>query len=124
MCSIRICWTICSIINPDICQIMSKVPTHKDAVSVLMSIKDKWFMIGTALEVSPEDLNTLNISRNPEEKNLAIMISIWIQKKSKEATWEALLEAIESPMVEGCQVGNDIRDFLKNHNVFDKYANQ
>ena len=124
MCHIRICWVTCSIINPDIRQILSKVPTNKDAVSVLMSIKDQWFMIGTALEVSPADLNSLNISRNLEEKNLAIMISIWIQKKSKEATWEALLEAIEGPMVEGRQVGDDIRDFLKNPNVYDKYANQ
>ena len=124
MCCIRICWVIYSIINPDIRQILSKVPTNKDAVSVLMSIKDQWFMIGTALEVSPADLNSLDTSRNPEQKNLAKVISKWMQKKSKEATWEALLEAVEDPMVEGCQVGDDIRDFLKNPNVYDKYANQ
>ena len=80
-------------------------------------------MIGTALEVMPADLNGLDASRKPEE-NLTKVISKWKQEKSKEATWEALLEAVEDPMVKGLQVGNDIRDFLKNPNVFDKYANQ
>ena len=61
-----------------------------------MPIKDKWLMIGTPLKVSQVDLNSLNTSRNLEEKNLAIMISIWILKKSKEATWEALLEAVKT----------------------------
>ena len=81
-------------------------------------------MIGTALEVSQEDLNGLDISRNLEEKNLTIMISKWKQEKAKEATWEALLDAVEGPMVKGLQVGKDIRDSLKNPNMFDQYANQ
>ena len=123
MCHIRICWVIYSIINPDIHQILSKIPTNKDAVSKLIPIKDKWFMIGTALEVTPADLNSLDTNTNSEE-NLARVISKWMQKKSKKATWEALLEAVEGPMVEGRQVGDNIRDFLKNPNVYDKYANQ
>ena len=120
----RVCWIICSIVNPDIRQILSKVPTNRDAVSKLIPIKDQWYMIGTALEVSPADLNSLNTSSNPEEKNLAIMISKWKQEKAKEATWEVLLEAVEDPMVKGHQVGDEIRDFLKNPDVYDKYANQ
>ena len=80
-------------------------------------------MIGTALEVSQEDLNGLDTSRKSEE-NLTKVISKWKQEKAKEATWEALLEAVEGPMVKGLQVGNNIREFLKNPNVFDKYANQ
>ena len=80
-------------------------------------------MIGTALEVSPADLNSFDTSRNSEE-NLAKVINKWILKKSKEATWEALLEAVENPMVDCCQVGDNIRSFLKTPNVYDKYANQ
>ena len=80
-------------------------------------------MIGTALEVSPADLNSLDTSRNPEE-NLVKVISKWIQKKPKEATWDALLEAVEDPMVDCRQVGDKIRDFLKIPKVYDKYANQ
>ena len=112
-----------SLIHADIRQILSKVPTNKDAVSVLIPIKDKWYVIGTVLEVSPADLNSLETSRNPEE-NLAKAINKWILKKSKEATWEVLLEAVEDPMVKGHQVGDGIRDFLKNPNVYHKYANQ
>ena len=65
-----------TLVHRDIHQILSKVPTNKDAVNVLMTIKDKWFVIGTALENSPADLNSLNISKNPEEKNGAILINI------------------------------------------------
>ena len=93
-------------------------------MSKLIPIKDQWYMIGTALDVSSADLNSLNISNNPEEKNLTIIISKWKQEKAKEATWEALLKAVEGPMVKGHQVGDEIRDFFKNPDEYDRYANQ
>ena len=80
-------------------------------------------MIGIALEVSPADLNSLDTSRNLEE-SLAKVISKWILKKSKETTWEALLETVEDPMVDCRQVSDNICDFLKSPNVYDKYAKQ
>ena len=97
----------------DISQIISKVPARKDAVEVLMPIKNKWYIIGVALEVSSADLESLKDSNNPVEVNLANMIGKWLDRHAKEATWEVLLKAVEGKIVDSRQTGQKIRDFLK-----------
>ena len=97
----------------DISQIISKVPARKDAVEVLMPIKNKWYIIGVALEVSSTDLHNLKDSNNPVEVNLANMIGIWLDTRAKEATWEILLKAVEGKIVDSQQTGQMIREFLK-----------
>ena len=79
-------------------------------------------MIGTALEVKSGDLDSLKYSNNPVEENLAIVISTWLDKHAKETTWEVLLKAVEGKIVESQQTGLNIREFLKRHDVFDRYA--
>ena len=106
----------------DIIQIIFKVPTKKDVVEVLMPIKHKWYMIGTALEVSSGDLDSLKYSNNQVEENLAIMISMWLDKHAKVATWEVLLKAVEDKIVESPKTGLNIRQFLKRPDVFDRYV--
>ena len=96
----------------DISQIISKVPAKKDAVELLMTIKDKWNIIGTALEVSSADLNNLKYSNNPVDEKLASMISIWLDTRSKKATWEVLLKAVEGKIVNSQLTGQKIREFL------------
>ena len=105
----------------DISQIISKVPAKKDIVEVLMPIKDKWYMVGTALDISSTDLDGLKYSSNRVEENLAIMISTWLDKHAKEATWEVLLKAVEGNIVQSQQTGQNIREFLKKHDVFNRY---
>ena len=39
----------------DIQEILSKLPTNKDVLMLLVPIKERWYIIGTALEVSPEE---------------------------------------------------------------------
>ena len=45
--------------------------------------------------------------------NLSMMISKWLDEKSIEATWSVLLEAVEGPIVDNRQIGDNIRKFLK-----------
>ena len=99
--------------SPDTSQIISKVPARKDAVEVLMPIKNQWYMIGVALEISSGDLDSLKFSNNPVEVNLANMIGTWLDKCGEEATWEVLLEAVEGKIVDSQQTGQKIREFLK-----------
>ena len=79
-------------------------------------------MIGTALEVNSGDLDSLKYSNNPVEENLAIMISMWLNKHAKGATWQVLLKAVEGKIVECQQTGLKIREFLKRHDVFNRYV--
>ena len=106
----------------DISLIISKVPAKKDIVEVLMPIKDKWYMVGTALDVSSADLDSLKCSNNPVEENLTKMLGIWLDKHAKEATWEVLLKAVEGNIVQSQQTGQNIREFLKKHNMFNRYV--
>ena len=97
----------------DTSQIISKVPARKDAVEVLMAIKNKWYMIGVALEISSGDLDSLKESNNSVEVNLAKMIDKWLDQYAEKATWEVLLKAVESKTVDTQKTGQKIREFLK-----------
>ena len=94
-------------------QIISKVPARKDAVEQLMPIKNNWYMIGVALEISSGDLDSLKESNNPVDVNLAKMISKWLDLYAEKATWEVLLKAVEDKIVNSQQTGQTIREFLK-----------
>ena len=78
-----------------------------------MPIKDKWYLIGVSLEVNTGELESLKTSNNSTEMNLSIVINKWLEEKSNEATWEALLEEVEGPIINNRQIGDDIRTFLK-----------
>ena len=97
----------------DISQIISTVPTKKDVVELLMPIRSRWYMIGTALAVSSGDLDAINCGNNPVDEKLASTISIWLNKCGKKATWEVLLKAVEGEIVDNQQTGEKIREFLK-----------
>ena len=106
----------------DIDQVLSKVPKTKDVVALLMPIKDKWYMIGTSLEVDTGELNSLKTSNNAAETNLSTVIGKWLEQKANEATWNVLLKEVEGRIIKNCQIGNDIRTFLKRPDVYTKYV--
>ena len=89
-----------------------------------MPIKDKWYTIGVSLEVSNGELNCLRTSNNSAETNLSIVIQNWLDKKSNEATWKALLKEVEGPIVKSRKISNEIHTFLKKPDVYAKYVNQ
>ena len=96
----------------------------KDVLALLMPIKGKWYLIGVSLEVKAGELESLKISNNSTEMNLSIVINKWLEEKSNEATWEVLLEEVESPIINNRQIGDDIRTFLKKPEVYTKYVKQ
>ena len=97
----------------DTSQIISKSPSRRDAIEVLMPIKNKWCIKGVAYEVSSADLESLKDSNNPVEVNLANMIGKWLDTHAKEDIWEVLLKAVEGKIVNSQQTGQKIREFLK-----------
>ena len=94
----------------------------KDVLALLMPIKDKWYLIGVSLEVNTGELESLKISNNSTEMNLSIVINKWLEEKSNEATWEALLKEVEGPVVNNRQIGDDIRRFLEKPELYSKYV--
>ena len=106
----------------DIDQVLSKVPKTKDVVALLMPIKDKWYTIGTSLEVDTGELNSLKTSNNTAETNLLMVIGKWLEQKAIEATWNVLLKEVEGLIIKNRQIGDDIRTFLKRPDVYTKYV--
>ena len=94
----------------------------KDVLSLLMSIKDKWYLIGVSLEVNTGELDSLKQSNNSTEINLSLVINKWLNEKSNEATWKVLLKEVEGPIVQSRKIGDDIRTFLKRPDVYSKYV--
>ena len=94
----------------------------KDVLALLMPIKDKWYLIGVSLEVNTGELESLKINNNSTEMNLSIVINKWLEEKSNEATWRALLKEVEGPVVNNRQIGDDIRRFLKRPEEYSKYV--
>ena len=95
-----------------------------DVLNLLSPIRDKWYLIGVSLEVNTGDLDSLKISNNSTDMNLSIVITKWLEEKSNKATWEALLEEVEGPIVNNHQIGNNIRTFLTRPDVYAKYVSQ
>ena len=91
---------------------------------LLLPVKERWYIIGTALEVNPKKLNSLEIKDNPPEISLSVVINTWLLEKDKEATWELLLEAVNSPISGSHETCDNIREFLKKPDVYKKYTNQ
>ena len=94
----------------------------EDVLTLLKPIKDKWYNIGDSLDVHPVDLENLYISKNTTEMNLSLVINKWLENKSNEATWKTLLKELEGPIVNNCEIGNDVRTFLKSPHVYAKYV--
>ena len=114
---LRLCYYIV-----DIDQILSKIPKKKDVLELLMPIRATWYLIGDSLEVDTGELDSLMISNNSTGINLSKVINKWLEDKSNEATWKALLKEVEGPIVNNCQIGDNIRTFLKRPDVYSKYV--
>ena len=87
-----------------------------------MPIKDKWYTIGTSLEVDTGELNSLKTSNNTAETNLLMVIGKWLEQKANEPTWNVLLKEVEGLIIKNRQIGDDIRTFLKRPDVYTKYV--
>ena len=88
-----------------------------------MPIKDRWYTIGTSLEVETGELNSLNGSTYRAETKLSMMIGKWLEQKANEATWNVLLKEVEGQIIKNRRIGDDIRIFLNKPDVYAKYLN-
>ena len=108
----------------DIQKILPKVPENRDVLRLLLPVKERWYIIGTALGINPKTLNSLEIRGNPPEISLSMIINTWLLEKDKEATWEMLLGAVDSPISGSHKTCDQIREFLMKPDVYTKYTKQ
>ena len=104
------CWFI--ILFLDIF-ILRKAPDGHELLNLLADINDKWYIIGSGLDVPRSVLNGL--IENPQNNTYKLdqVIQTWIDSSDQYlVTWETVLTAIEGPIIDNKKKASEIRQFL------------
>ena len=82
----------------------------KDLVNELSAVKDKWKDLGVQLNMTPSDLNSIEIKcSNDPSHCLLEMLSQWWEVTSPSPTWQTVVDALSSPAVGRQIVAEHIR---------------
>ena len=105
----------------DITQLLKKEPNLTDLLTLLSDIEYEWHKIGIALEVEQNVLESCDRSSKDDGYKLFKVIKTWTTSMTSEVTWEAIIAAVESPIVKHKSTAVKIRMFLAKHEVRIKY---
>ena len=72
--------------------ILSSKPKQKD-ISKYHELDDKWYLLGTELEIDDEELDKLEEKYSDPHKRLIKMFGVWLEK-GENPTYRKLLEAL------------------------------
>ena len=92
--------------------ILKESPNHKEALSLLSGISVKWEEIGSALNISQNELDGLHHDHRSIIMKLSQVLNLWINSESSPVSWETLISAIEGPIVKNKKKAKEIRDYL------------
>ena len=81
-------------------------------LSLLFGIRHKWYDIGLSLQVRRNVLDEIKQSEDNDETKLEKVINIW-EETSSSTTWETMITAVESPVINNKEIANRIRHRLK-----------
>ena len=95
-----------------------KSPDIKDALDLLAKCKNEWEMIGTMLGIS---YSTLNGFHGSDGDKLARVIAKWEEVERVPFTWQALVEVLESDILELNRIARKIKDELSKPKLYSKY---
>ena len=87
---------------------------------VLAEIQSQWSTLGTALNV-PEEMLPVNQQSVPDNVKLKATLQAWIDTRSSPVTWKTVMEAVKSPIINNRRVGDEIRKYLCQDQIFHKY---
>ena len=82
-------------------------------LSLLFGISDKWYDIGLSLQVRRNVLDEIKQSEDNNYIKLKKVINIWEETKSSPDTWETIITAAESPVINNKEIADRIRRYLQ-----------
>ena len=92
---------------------MKKTPTEHELLNLLVDISNLWYEIGSSLNVSYDILDDLMSSAKNRKYKLAQVIYSWLTTtESHLITWETVIDAIKSPIVDNKKKANEIHQHL------------
>ena len=88
-------------------------PTKHELLNLLADINDKWYEVGVSLKVSQSVLNGLKECEKSNTYKLDQVIESWLTTtESHLVTWETVIDAIKSPIVNNIKKATEIHEHL------------
>ena len=97
----------------DITSILKKTPDEDGLLFQLFHIRHNWYDIGLSLQVRRNVLDDLKQSEDNRQTRLRKVINIWKDTKSSSVTWETVITAMESPIINNKRIADYIRQHLR-----------
>ena len=97
----------------DITSILKKTPDEDGLLLQLFHIRHNWYDIGLSLQVRRNVLDDLKQSEDNYQTRLRKVINIWKDTKSSSVTWETVITAMESPIINNKRIADYIRQHLR-----------
>ena len=108
-----VCYNNYFVVISDITSILKETPTKRELFSLLRSISDKWYDIGLSLQVRRNVLDEIKQSEDNDVTKLMKVINISKDTESSPDTWETLIAATESPVINNKEIADMIRRQLQ-----------
>ena len=86
-----------------------------DVLRELSEITNDWFNLGLALQLKYSTLSVIETDMRTVDERKRNMVRSWLQQKDdcKPASWQALVEALEDPLVKRRDVATQIKKKYK-----------
>ena len=107
-----VCYNNYFVLISDITSILKETPNEYQLFRLLFYISDKWYDIGLSLQVRRNVLDDLKQTQNDNVENLAAVIHNFLTRQPSPDTWETIITAIESPIVNDKETADLIRQYL------------
>ena len=92
---------------------MKKTPTKYELLNLLADISNLWYEIGLSLKVPRSILDGLRRRQDSDAIKLSEVIHSWLTTtESHLVTWETVIDAIKSPIVNNIEKANKIHEHL------------
>ena len=108
-----VCYNNYFVVILDITIILKESPDVDELFSLISGISDKWYDIGLLLQVHCNVLDDLKKSEDSNETKLMNLINIWKDTKSSSTSWETVIAAVESPVINNKEIADKIYQELK-----------
>ena len=108
-----VCYNSYFIVILDITTILKETPDKDELLQLLYDISDKWYDIGLSLQVPRNVLNDLRQSEGHNIVKLNKVLNIWNDTKSSTVTWQTVITAMESSVINDKGIANKIHQDLK-----------
>ena len=115
------CYNNSFVLISGIINILKETPNKYEVFRLLYKIREKWYDIGLSLQVRQNVLDNLKCSQKFDVEKLFAVIDNVLTTQLFPVTWETIIAAIESPIVNKKELADIIRQYLstsKSHNIF------